>query len=105
MIRITISGGACDYKEFPRTKSGHAQSRKFLESVYEKRKNDPWFYNLKAIEKIETKLNDWQFRTNSKAGIRLKVELEQLKKQRDEALQMLGITSAPDTIKVEILTD
>jgi hypothetical protein len=99
MININYSNnGDLNAVTFPNNVKGNRESLKFLETLRNERLNHGWYYNLKKIEKLEYKVK-W---SQGKTKIKLEVELNALKKDREDLLNILGIDGPPPQLKIEI---
>lgn len=101
MLRLVIStGGVIENITFSNDAKGQKQLTNTIQELYKKRKSDPWYYQMNKIIKIQDRLDDRWFRGSKRK--KLEKELEDLVKDRNEVLLMLGLTKKPETIKIEI---
>jgi hypothetical protein len=104
MISITVSvGDESSTIEFPKTAKGNKESIKYIQALHTLRKNDPWYYLLDKIEPKEREMKDKGFRYNRTKKEQLERTINDLWKEREEYLDMQGITEAPPVIKLEII--
>ena|SRR6185295_4301277 len=89
-------------KQFKSTGKGQNQSVKFLQDLHSERKKHPWYYELKNIEAIKAKLDDRNLGRRTKKRFELETQLRIKENDRNELLELLGITGPPPLIKVDI---
>jgi hypothetical protein len=103
MIEVTVTcAGQSSTSHFPNTVKGDRESVKYIQGLYNNRKDDPWYYLLDKIEPRANKLRHDGWKLSRTKKIQLEAELEGLEKERAEYLDMQGVTETPPIIKVEI---
>lgn len=102
MIQLQYTnGGGVITQLFPDTKSGNSACLKFIQELYKKRTEHPFYQHMKKIEKLEADFKNT--RSRGKKKLQLEIDILFYKSERAELLEILGLLDeAPPLIKLEI---
>jgi hypothetical protein len=102
---IHSSGSGVTTRIFPPTVKGNRESVKYIEQLHENKKNQPWYFLLDKIVKIQSKLDDHYLGLRTKKRLSLEADLKILQREREDYLKIQDIAKAPPVDKIQIINN
>lgn len=107
-IRIVVHSGDNTppvVRTFQKTIKGAKESEKYIKALHEERLVHAWYWRLDKIRSLKSIIRFYRSGSRSKALTKLNGQIERLEAERQDLLDMLGITEEPAKIKLEITTE